>query len=67
MEDSLHISIAYGKMWDGGMIMSDFELRNREPARRVGVRRTIANLGKGKGISASTTSGLTDHCGFGQA
>jgi hypothetical protein len=27
-----------------GKIISDCELRNREPARRVGVRRTIANL-----------------------
>ena len=31
-------------MWDVGSEISNLELRNWEPVRRVGVRRTIANL-----------------------
>ena len=30
--------------WRSGQRISDFELRNREPARRVGVRRTNVDV-----------------------
>jgi hypothetical protein len=43
MEDLLHWKQG---AWSRGKIIANFELRNREPARRVGVRRTISNLGR---------------------
>jgi hypothetical protein len=42
-----------------GIGIADFELRNREPARRVGVRRTISDLRK-KGGQSLTINYLHD-------